>query len=135
LAQKCKRRAPWADRDRRRGAFALHIEPADGDAVGRRRKTSNNVDRPLTLLMRLTTDPAALRARTFSRERRRALLRRLGHGGQRGGARLELEARKAGVEAVLGEQRGVRALLHDRARLEDEDAVRVDDGREAMGDD
>ena len=45
-----------------------------------------------------------------------------------------MQSIKARVKAVSADQRGVIAGLHDAPRLHDDNAVRVLDGREPMGD-
>ena len=60
------------------------------------------------------------------------LLRR--HRGQSRRAGLELQPREPGVEAVRGEERGVRSLLDHASGLDDQNAIGVDDRRQPVGD-
>ena len=60
------------------------------------------------------------------------LLRR--HRGQSRRAGLELQSCKPGVEAIRGEERGVRSLLDHASGLDDQNAIGVDDRREPVGD-
>ena len=69
------------------------------------------------------------------RERRVALARAFGVSPASLGGVVELQPGEAGVEAALGHQRVVRALLDDAAVVHHDDPVGAADGGEAVGDD